>query len=98
MNLVIHGVHETDAEHDIEQVAEILGAGLHKDFDRHVSSMVRIGNFEENKVWPMRIVVKSLDGRNEILSRAKYLKMMRISRECLFHQILHGSSKRWTKN
>lgn len=74
MNLVIHGVPETDAEQDIEQVAEILGMGLHMDFERHVASMVRIGKLEDNKARPLRIVVKSLDGKKEILSRAKDLK------------------------
>jgi hypothetical protein len=74
MNLVIHGVPETDAEQDIEQVAEILGTGLHMDFERHVATLVRIGKFEENKSRPLRMVVKSLDGKKEILSRAKELK------------------------
>ena len=44
------------------------------DFDRHVSSMYRIGKVEENKPRRLRIVVKSLDGKKEILSRAKDLK------------------------
>ena len=34
MNLVFHGVPETDAEQDIEQVTEILGTGVHMDFER----------------------------------------------------------------
>ena len=36
LNLVIHGVPESDAEHDIDQIAKILAAGLHMDFERHV--------------------------------------------------------------
>ena len=48
LNLVFHGVPETDAEQDIEQVAEILGTGPHMDFDRHVSSMYRIGKLDES--------------------------------------------------
>jgi hypothetical protein len=74
MNLVFHGVPETDAEQGIVQVAEILGMGLHMDFERHVLGMFRIGTWEENKIRPLRIVVKSLDGQKEILSRAKDLK------------------------
>ena len=74
MNLVFHGVPETDAEHDIDQVAEILSTGLHMDFDRHISSMYRIGKIDENKPRPLRIVVNSLDGKKEILSRAKELR------------------------
>ena len=67
MNLVYHGVPETDAEQDIEQVAEILDTGLHLDFDRHVLSMYRIGRYDESKPKPLSIVVKSLDGKKEIL-------------------------------
>ena len=52
MNLVFRGVPETDAEHDIELVAEILGTGLHMDFDRHVSSIYRIGKLDESKPRP----------------------------------------------
>lgn len=74
MNLVIHGVPDIDAEQDIDQVAAILCNGLHMDFDRHVSSMMRIGKLDVNKPRPLRIVIKSLDGKKEILSRAKDLK------------------------
>ena len=59
MNLVIHGVPETDAEQDIDQVADILGTGLHMDLDRHVSSLMRIGKLDDSKPRPLRIVVKS---------------------------------------
>ena len=72
INLVFHGVPETDAEHDIELVAEILGTGLHMDFG--VLSRYRMGKLDESKPRPLRIVVKSLDGKKEILSRAKDLK------------------------
>ena len=74
MNLVIHGVPDIDAEQDIDQVAAILCNGLHMDFERHVSSMMRIGKMDVNKPRPLRIVIKSLDGKKEILSRAKDLK------------------------
>ena len=36
--------------------------------------MYRIGKLDESKPRPLRIVVKSLDGKKEILSRAKDLK------------------------
>lgn len=74
MNLVIHGVPDVDAEQDIDQVANILGNGLHMDFDRHVATMMRIGKLDVNKPRPLRIMLKSLDGKKEILSRAKDLK------------------------
>ena len=73
-NLVIHGVPETDAEKDIDSVAEIMGEGLHLDFDRHVDKMMRIGRYVEGKSRPLRMSIKTLDGKREILSRAKELK------------------------
>ena len=74
MNLVIHGLPDIDAEQDIDQVAAILCNGLHMDYDRNVSSMMRIWKLDVNKPRPLRIVIKSLDGKKEILSRAKDLK------------------------
>ena len=76
LNPVIHGpgVPETNAEQDIEQVANILGTELPMDFDRHVSSMMRIGKLDESKPRPLRIVVKCLDDEKKILSSAKDLK------------------------
>ena len=73
-NLVIHGVPETDAEQDIDTFAEIIGEGLHMDFDRHIETLMRIGRLVEGKPRPLRVVVKTLDGRKEILARAKNLK------------------------
>jgi hypothetical protein len=63
MNLVIHGVPETDAEQDIGQIEEILASGLHMDFDRHVEKVMRIGKPDENKPRPIRLVIKTLDGK-----------------------------------
>ena len=74
MNLVIHGVPETDAEHDLDAIAEILQAGLHTNFERHVASVMRIGKIDENKPRPIRLVIKSMDGKKQIMSRAKELK------------------------
>src|SRR5664279_3695907 len=48
-NLVIHGVPETDAEQDIDTFAEIIGEGLHMDFDRHIETLMRIGRLVEGK-------------------------------------------------
>ena len=47
LNIVIHGVIETDAEQDIDYVAEIIGEGLHMDFERHVVKTMRIGRLTE---------------------------------------------------
>jgi len=74
LNLVIHGVPEVDAEHDIGAISDILGTGLHMEFDRHVASVMRIGKLDENRRRPIRLIIKSMDGKKQILPRAKDLK------------------------
>jgi hypothetical protein len=74
MNIVIHGVQESNTEKDIVTVTDILGKGLHMDFARHVDSVTRIGKFTEGKSRPLRLSLKSLDSKKAILSRAKGLK------------------------
>ena len=74
-NLIIHGVEESDAEKDVEAVINILGEGLHLDFERHVDKVMRIGRLTPGKVRPVRLLLKKLDSKKEILSRAKQLKM-----------------------
>jgi len=71
---VIHGVPEVDAEYDIGVISEILGTGLHMDFDRHVASVMRISKLDENRPRPIRLIIKSMDGMKQILARAKDLK------------------------
>ena len=74
-NIIIHGVPETDAEQDIDEVAEMFGTGLKLDFDRHMDKMHRIGKLVEGKPRPIRVMLKTkVDGKKEILSRAKQLK------------------------
>jgi len=74
-NIIIHGVPETDAEQDIDEVAEMFGTGLKLDFDRHMDRMHRIGKLVEGKPRPIRVMLKTkVDGKKEILSRAKQLK------------------------
>lgn len=73
-NLIIHGVPESNAEKDIDEVAKILGEGLKLDFTRHVDKMERIGREVEGRPRPIRMKIKNMDGRKEILSRAKNLK------------------------
>lgn len=74
LNIVIHGVPDIDAEKDLESVEEIMGEGLHMDFDRHIDKMMRIGRLTEGRPRPLRILLKSIDSKKEILSRAKSLK------------------------
>lgn len=73
-NLIIHGVPEADAEQDVEAVIEVFGQGLKLDFGRHVDKMLRIGRLVEAKSRPIRLMIKTLDGKKEILARAKQLK------------------------
>ncbi len=86
-NLVLHGVKETlrekpeddGKEQDREMVEEILRKGLKMDPTRHVEEVFRIGRYDEGKIKdgkirPIRIKVKSIEGRIEMLKRAKELK------------------------
>jgi hypothetical protein len=75
LNLIIHGIGDEDAEKDVEMVMNIFGEGLKMDFGRHVEKMVRIGRMvNEQRPRPLRITLKSGEGRREILARAKSLK------------------------
>ena len=65
---------ETDAEKDIDSVGEIIEKGLHMDFGRHIDKMMRIGRLTEGRPRPLKILLKSIDSKKEILSRAKSLK------------------------
>ena len=71
-NIVIHGVLESDRE-DKDIVYDILGKGLKVDPTRYVDEVSRIGQRKE-KVRPIRLKVKSFEGKNELLRRAKMLK------------------------
>lgn len=73
-NLVIHGIPEESLEKDKEELAEILGSGLSIDPDRHVEMMMRLGRVSEGKLRPLRIKLKTMEGRKEILTRAKNLR------------------------
>jgi len=72
-NIVIHGVQESDNTSDKDLVYEILSKGLKLDPLRYVEEIQRIGQRKE-KVRPIRLKVISLEGKNEILRRAKMLK------------------------
>jgi len=74
LNIVIHRVPDIDAEKDTDSVEEILTEGLHMDFERHIETLMRIGRLTEGKPRPLRILLKSIDRKKKILSRAKSLK------------------------
>jgi len=68
LNIVIYGVPDIDAEKDTDSVEEILTEGLHMDFKRHVEKMMRIGRLTEGRPRPLRILLKTIDSKKEILA------------------------------
>ena len=86
-NLIFHGVKEMlitkpeddSKDHDRLVIEEILGGGLKLDPLRHIEEIIRIGRYDEakikeGKVRPIRIKIKTAEGRVDILKRAKELK------------------------
>jgi len=81
-NLVFHGVKEPGVVNleemikhpDMEMIEEILKDGLRLDATRHLLEVQRIGKYEAGKVRPLRVVVKTQEGRAMILKRAKDLR------------------------
>lgn len=74
-NLVIHGIPEgSDEDSDWDKLNDILGDGLNMDPKRHVEMIMRLGRGTEGKARPLRIKLVTLEGRKEILARAKNLK------------------------
>jgi len=68
-NIVIHGLKEGDD--DLVKVKEILSQGLKMDSERHVSEIYRIGQRKDDKIRPVRVTLKSFEGKMEIIKRAK---------------------------
>ncbi len=59
---------------DYQMIEEILKVGLKLDSKRHIEDVCRIGKFVEGKLRPIKVKVKSLESKTEILKRAKQLK------------------------
>lgn len=73
LNIIIHGVPESDAEQDVGWIDQLFTEGLHLDFQRHVGKSMRVGRLTE-KPRPIRVQIKTPEGRQEIFVRAKELK------------------------
>ena len=77
-NIVIHGLKDSreDAQQEIDgnAVKKVINEGLKLDAQRHVEEVYRIGKFNAGKCRPIRIKIKTMEGRSEILKRAKMLK------------------------
>ena len=60
-NVIFHGVKESnDLAEDVEKIKEILSNGLSLDWERHLGEMNRIGVKMDDKIRPIRLVVKSV--------------------------------------
>ena len=80
-NLVFHGLKEgkdsndtNEKPHDWQMVEELLRNGLKLDPSRHVDEVTRIGRSAEGKIRPLRVKIKSMESRIEIMKRARDLK------------------------
>lgn len=75
INIIIHGLKDDDAFEDVDAVMELFANGLKMDYDRHVDKMMRIGRkANPQKPRPLKVILKKVDSRKEILMRAKELK------------------------
>ena len=85
-NIVFHGIKESvvtldqlggnilDKSPDQDAVEEILKTGLRLDATRHIEEVQRIGRYTEGKTRPLRVRVKTIEAKIEILKRARDLK------------------------
>ena len=75
MNIIIHGVKDEDAGKDLTALTDLFEDGLKLVFDRHVDKVVRLSRVaNEEKPRPIKVILKQVDCRKEILIRAKSLK------------------------
>lgn len=62
---------ETDAEEDMACVVQMMNEVLHIDCTWNVDKVERMGRLAEGKSRPLRVMLKRLEGKTEILERAK---------------------------
>ena len=56
----------------MEKIKDILTNVLKMDASKHIESVARFGKVrDDNKCRSIRVVVKTIDGKREILKRAK---------------------------
>jgi hypothetical protein len=73
-NLIFHGIAADETMSDVDIVKHVVAHGLKLDHTRHVEDVTRIGKSVEGKVRPIRVKVRSLESKKEMLQRAKNLK------------------------
>ena len=88
INLIFHGIKESgqqaiseNEKHPDEiMIEEVLKYGLKLNAGRQIDEVSRIGKPVEGKIRPVKVKVKSMDSKIEILKRAKDLKNSKFSR------------------
>jgi len=73
-NLIFHGIAEDETMSDGDIVRHVVAQGLKLDHTRHIEDIARIGKAAEGKIRPIRVKVRTLESKKEILQRAKNLK------------------------
>jgi hypothetical protein len=58
----------------MECVVEIMNDVLHMDFTRNADKMERIGRLVDGRSRPLKVMLKRLEGKKEVLATAKLLK------------------------
>lgn len=65
---------EREEDDDAIIIADLLRVGIHIDGSKHIEEVARIGRLAHNKARSMRLRIKSILGKQDILRRAKELK------------------------
>lgn len=83
-NIVVHGLPDVETmivldgsdgkTKDQEVVEELLKSGLKIDATRHIVEVGRIGKYNKDKCRPLRVVLKTHEGKVDVMKRAKDLK------------------------
>jgi myosin heavy subunit len=76
LNVIIHGVEEDAGEASVDnaKVMEILNSGLKMKADNHLVKVCRIGKPSNDRPRLLKVELKSLEGKIEVLKRAKNLR------------------------
>ena len=84
-NIIIHGLEEDSCEvdlddlssqgnKDMERVIDMLGRGLKLKASNHVVSVSRMGKPRDGRPRLLKVQLRSVEGKGEVLKRAKNLK------------------------
>lgn len=93
-NLVINGMPEINVEKGLECVLKVMPDVLQLYFTRNVDKMQRTGRLVTGKL-KLRVTLKWKDAKKEIWARAKMLKEVEKSRECLYSRFDRQQQERY---